>query len=114
MRPVRIGICILIAFAVLSFGAVEEWSQAVLEVGAASLLLYWSIQFYRQKSERIVVSPFFWPLTALALVILAQIVFHTTASSYNTRIELQLLITYLIIIHLMNQAFQNGSQYRDL
>ena len=87
MRPVRIGICILIAFAVLSYGAVEEWSQAVLEVGAASLLLYWSIQMYRQRSERIIVSPFFLPLTALSMVILGQIVFHTTASSYNTRVE---------------------------
>src|SRR5208283_104496 len=114
MTPVRIGICILIAFAVLSYGAVEEWSQAVLEVGAASLLLYWSIQLYRQRAGRIIVSPFFLPLTALSLGILGQIVFHTTASNYNTRVELQLLLTYLIVIHLMNQAFQNGGEYRDL
>ena len=65
MKAIRIGICILVAFAVLSFGAVEEWSEAVLEVGAAALLLYWSILFYRERSERIVVSPFFLPLTAI-------------------------------------------------
>jgi O-antigen ligase len=108
------GVYVLIAFAVLSFGAVEEWSQAVFEVGASILLVYWSIQLYLKGSEQIIVSPFFLPLTSFALVILAQIIFHTTASRYNTRVELQLLIAYLILIHLINQAFQSGSDYRDL
>ncbi len=114
MRLLRTAIYVLLAFSVLTFGAVEEWSQAVLEVGAAILLVYWSIQLYAKKSEQIVVSPFFLPLTAFALVILAQLVFHSTASNYNTRVELQLLITYLIFIHLINQAFRSGSDYRTL
>ncbi len=112
MRPVRIGICFLIAFSVLAFGAVEEWSQGVLEVGAALVLLYWSLVFLRRGTEQIIVSPFFLPLTAFALVALGQLVFHATASRYNTRVELQLLLAYLILIHLMNQVFQRSSQWR--
>ncbi len=112
MRPVRIGICFLIAFSVLAFGAVEEWSQAVLEVGAALLLVYWSLVVLKRGTEKIVVSPFFLPLTIFTLVILGQLVFHHTASQYITRVELQLLLAYLILIHLMNQVFQRSGQWR--
>lgn len=114
MRLVRIGVCALIAFSVLAFGAVEEWSQAVLEVGASALLVYWAIRVYRRRSEQISVSPFFLPLTVFALLVLAQIVFHTTASRYHTRAELQLVIAYLIILHLVAQSFQRSSHWRSL
>ena len=39
MRILRVGICVLICFAVLAYGGVEEWSQAVIEVGFALLLV---------------------------------------------------------------------------
>jgi O-antigen ligase len=112
MRPVRIGICLLLTFAVLAFGATEEWSQAVLEVGAALLLIYWSILVLIRGTGQIIVSPFFLPLSAFALLVGVQLVFHGTASRYDTRVELQLLIAYLIVIHLMNQVFQRSSQWR--
>lgn len=92
----------------------EEWSQTVLEVGAAILLLYWSVRLYLNRSEQILVSPFFLPLTSFALIVLAQIVFQKTASVYDTRVELQLLITYFIVVHLMYQAFQSVNEYRGL
>ena len=114
MRYVRIGLCVLIAFAVAAFGAVEEWSQAVLEVGACLLLVYWSILVYWQRAEQIAVSPFFLPLSAFVLLIVAQIVFNTTASRYLTRVELQLFLTYLILLHLIGQAFQRSSHWRSL
>jgi O-antigen ligase len=114
MRIVRIGVCLLLAFAVIAFGAVEEWSQAVLEVGASLLLVYWAIKVYQRRSEQISVSPFFLPLTIFGLLILTQIVFHTTASRYLTRVELQLFFAYLIVLHLLAQSFQRTSQLRNL
>src|ERR1700690_201414 len=98
MKLFRIGICALLAFAVLAFGAVEEWAQAVLEVGASLLLILCAVRLYLRKEERISLSPQFLPLASFALVILAQLASHTTASSYHTRVELQLLFTYLIVI----------------
>ena len=112
MRFFRVGICCLLAFAVLAFGAVEEWSQAVLEVGAAILLVLWAIRQYRQKSEQLSISPEFLPLCALTFVVVLQLVFHLTASPYYTRIELQLLITYLIVVFLMSQAFSRKGHWR--
>ena len=36
MKIVRMGICALVVFGVLAHGAVEEWSKAILETGAAT------------------------------------------------------------------------------
>jgi O-antigen ligase len=113
MRFLRAGVCCLLAFAVLAFGATEEWSQAVLEVGASVLLLVWAIQQYRQRTEQVVIPPEFLPLFAFAVVVVVQLVFHLTASRYYTRIELQLLVTYLIVIFLISQTFSRKGHWRS-
>jgi O-antigen ligase len=112
MRFFRVGICCLLAFAVLSFGAVEEWSQAVLEVGAAILLMLWAIRQYRLKSEQLFIPPELLPLSVFALAIIVQLVFSLTVSRYYTRIELQLLITYLIFVFLISQVFYRRGHWR--
>jgi O-antigen ligase len=112
MRFLRVGICCLLAFAVLAFGATEEWSQAVLEVGAAVLLLVWAVQQYRSRAEQLVIPPEFLPLFAFALLVVVQLAFHFTASRYYTRIDLQLLTAYLIVILLMSQSFSRRGHWR--
>jgi O-antigen ligase len=112
MRLFRLGLCGLLAFAVLSFGAVEEWSQAVLEVGASVLLVFWAIRQYRRKSEQLLIPSELLPLSAFALVVIGQLVFSVTASRYYTRIELQLLITYLIFVFLIAQVFYRRGHWR--
>ena len=37
-----LGLCSLLIFAVLAFGAVDEWSTFVFEAGAAALFLVWA------------------------------------------------------------------------
>ncbi len=112
MRFLRVGICCLLAFSVLSFGGVEEWSQAVLEVGAAILLVFWAIRQYRLEAEQLLIPPEFPPLCAFALVAAFQLVFQLTASPYYTRVELRLLITYLILLFLMSQAYTQKDHWR--
>jgi len=112
MRFFRFGICCLLAFAVLAFGAAEEWSQAVLIVGASVLLLVWALRQYRLRAGLLFISDEFLPLGAFAFVVVVQLVFHLTASRYNTRIELQLLGTYLIVLFLMAQAYTRTSHWR--
>jgi O-antigen ligase len=113
MKLFRVGICCLLAFAVLSFGAVEEWSQAVLEVIAAFLLVVWALQQYRDKAKQLTIPPELLPLCGFALVVLAQLVFHLTASRYYTRIELQLLVTYMIVMMMTSEAFSQRGHWRN-
>jgi len=114
MRFFRTGIFALLAFSVLAYGCVEEWSQAVLEIGLAWLLVMWAIRQYRRRSDQVVLSPLFVPLAALALLVFAQMVFHTTTSQYHTRVELQLLVAYLTLLLLLTQAFHRSSHLRGL
>jgi O-antigen ligase len=112
MKLLRLGICALLAFAVLSFGAVEEWSQAVLGIGASLLLVFWALRQYLRDAEKISIPSEIVPLCALALLAVVQLVFSLTASRYATRMELQLLLIYLVLIFLMAQCYTRTHHWR--
>jgi O-antigen ligase len=111
MKLLRIGICVLVAFGILSHGAVEDWARAVLETGAGLLFVAWAVRLYFTQRE-IVISPLLAPLFALCLVALGQLIFHGTASPYSTRLELQLLLAYAVILFLASQAFRSADDWR--
>jgi O-antigen ligase len=112
MRIIRAGVCGLVVFGVLAHGAVEGWARAVLGTGAGLLFLAWAVHAYFAEEEKIVISPLLPPLAALSIVALGQLAFHGTASVYNTRLELQLLVTYLIILFVAVQAFRTLEDWR--
>ena len=45
MKLIRFGLCVLFVFAVLAYGAVEVWSQSILETGAGFLFAVWAVMF---------------------------------------------------------------------
>jgi O-antigen ligase len=114
MKILRIGICVLLTFAVLAYGGVEEWSQGVIEVGFAALLVIWALRTYAWNQEGIAISPLLPPLFAFAAVVLLQLVFHRTASTYDTRMQLQLLIGCIILLILLPQAYYRMSHWRGM
>jgi hypothetical protein len=112
MRIIRAGVCGLVVFGVLAHGAVEGWARAVLGTGAGLLFLVWAVDAYFAEEEEIVISPLLPPLAALSLLVVGQLAFHGTASAYSTRLELQLLVTYLIILFVAVQAFRTLEEWR--
>jgi len=112
MRLLRFGICALAVFAVAAHGGVEDWARAVLETGAGLLFLGWALWIYFKQDEQVVFSPLLPPLAALSLIAFGQWFFHGTASSYSTRTELQLLLSYLILLFLAAQAFRTLQDWR--
>src|SRR6266576_2045308 len=112
MRFLRFGICALVVFAVAAHGGVEEWSQAVFETGAGLLFLAWSIWIFFNREEQPVLSPLLPPLAALSFIVLGQWFFHWTASPYNTRIELLLLLADMMVFFLAVQAFRTLEDWR--
>jgi O-antigen ligase len=112
MKFLRFGICTLLAFAVAAHGGVEDWARAILETGAGFLLLVWSLRFYFNENEQIVISPLLSPFAAFSLIVLGQWLFRTTASAYHTRIELLLLLASLILLFLAVQAFRTLEDWR--
>jgi len=112
MKFLRVGICALVVFAVAAHGGVEDWARAVMETGAGLLFLAWSIWIFFNREEQPVLSPLLPPLAALSLIVLGQWFFRWTASPYNTRLELLLLLADLIVLFLAVQAFRTLEDWR--
>jgi O-antigen ligase len=115
MKFLRVGICALVAFSVAVHGGVEDWARAALETSAGALLIFWAARFcfYRDDEEKkIVVTPLLFPLIGLALLALGQLLFRATASTYDTRMELNLLIADCIVLFLAAQVFRASNEWR--
>src|SRR5713226_5717120 len=112
MKSLRFGICALVVFAVAAHGGVEDWARAVFETGAGLLFLAWALWIYFTQEEQIVFSPLLPPLAAFSLLVCGQWVFHRTASSYSTRMELLLLVSDLILLFLAVQVFRTLQDWR--
>src|SRR6266446_5146689 len=112
MKFLRVGICALVVFAVAAHGGVEDWARAVLEIGAGLLFLVCSLWFYFNREEQLVFSPLLPPLAALSIIVLGQLLFRWTASPYNTRMELLLLLADLSMLFLAVQAFRTLEDWR--
>jgi O-antigen ligase len=106
MKPLRIGLCLLLAFSVLALGTVEVWSQSALEIGAALLFLWWAIVVYRNPGAKIYWNPLNGPLLGLVGVGLLQLIFHATAYPFLTRTMLLKLAAYFLVLFLLAQAFR--------
>jgi O-antigen ligase len=113
MKFVRVGICALVAFGVLAHGGVEDWARAVFETGIALLFLSWAVRFYLHSEETIVISPLLPPMATFLLVVLAQFLFSTTASTFNTHQEFTLLLADVIMVFLAVQAFRTLEDWRE-
>jgi O-antigen ligase len=112
MKFLRVGICALVVFGVAAHGGVEDWSRAVFESGVGLLFLVWAIWIFFNREEHPVLSPLLPPLAALSLLVLGQWFFRWTASPYNTRIELLLLLADLLVLFLAVQAFRTLEDWR--
>ena len=114
MKIIRSGLCLVFALAVLAHGAVEAWSESLLEIGAAILLVIWAVFVSRDSTLKIRWSALNAPLLCLLGIGLAQLAFHLTVNSYLTRTELLKLVSYFIVFFLTAQAFQERTDLRKL
>lgn len=114
MKVVRAGLYFLFAFSVLAFGGVEVWSESVVEIGAAALLVLWAAIAYGQPEVKLEWNPLNWPLLGLIGIGLLQLLFRTTAYAYFTRTELLNLTAYLIVFFLAAQVFRKRRELTGL
>src|SRR3989449_8490932 len=106
MRALRIGIFILVTFAVLAHGAVEAWSEAVLEIGAAALFVVWGVLVFQGRHVELSWNRLGWVLAAFGGIALLQLLAGWTVYPYLTKVELLKLSAYLLLIFLAGQAFR--------
>ncbi|MGH9668952.1 MAG: O-antigen ligase family protein, partial [Terriglobales bacterium] len=108
------GLCLLLVFGVLAFGAVEDWAVFILEAGTAALLLVWVGKQVAASAVEFHGTPVFAPLALAALLVAAQWLFGTSAYGYATHAESLRFAAYAGLLFLAAQAFQGERQSRRL
>ncbi|MBZ5698597.1 MAG: O-antigen ligase family protein [Acidobacteriia bacterium] len=111
MKAIRIGICALVTIAVLAHGAVEPWSEAVLEAGAAVLLLVWAWRSSIGSEYKIVWNPLLWPLFGLWGVAALQLAVGITVYPFLTRMELLKYSALLALFFLCVQSYRTREHW---
>ena len=114
MKILRIGLFVLFAFSVLAFGAVEVWSQSVLEIGAGILFLWWALVVFRDPEATIQWNPLIWPILGVLTIGFVQLFLGVTPYRYFTQLELLRFGAYLILFFLSVQAFRSRSDLKKL
>ncbi len=107
MKGIRTGLYLLLAFSVLAHGVVEVWSESILEIAAAVLLIAWAVIVFRNSGEKIHWSSLNWPMLAFLGIGILQLLFRGTAYPFLTRTELLKLAAYFILFFLVAQAFRD-------
>lgn len=112
LSSIRAGICVLVAFSVLAHGAVEPWSEAVLEIGSGVLLLTWALSALTNSELKLVWNPLLWALLGFWLVAAFQLAIGFTSVPFLTRIELLKYSALLTLFFLCVQSYRTRAQWR--
>lgn len=114
MKILRVGICMLVVFAVLAFGTVEVWSETILEIGASLLLLWWLVLVALRREKEIHWDRVGWPVLAFIAVSVLQLMLGGTAYPFLTRVALMKFLACAIIFFLAVQSFRTRQDLRNL
>ncbi len=93
-----LGLCALLIFAVLAFGAVYEWSTFTLEAGAAVLFVVWAANQLVSRQLKLSKNPLYLPAFLFFALIVAQIVMRGSAYGYITEYEALQYVCYGILL----------------
>jgi len=113
MAAIRLGACVLIAVAVLSFGGVEDWGNAALEVGAALLFVLWAVLATLRGRAEIIWNWLFIPVFGWGALASVQYAFGASVYPYLTKIELLRWSAYALLFFLAVQSLQTKEHVKQ-
>jgi O-antigen ligase len=93
-----LSLCALLIFAVLAFGAVDEWSTFTFEAGAAALFLIWAGKQLVSKQVKLSKNPLYLPTILFFGLLLAQMALRLSAYGYVTKYEALQYVAYGILL----------------
>jgi len=103
------GLLVLLIFAPLAFGAVEEWSVFVLRVGAAGLIAIWTLQQVLRTEIDLVVIPLFIPAVFFGVILIMQSTLPMSAYRHATIDESLNYVVYGIVLFLAVQTVRDDA-----
>ena len=107
-----VGICLLLAFGPLAFGAVQGWAIFMLQEGAVLLLTIWLVGGIALRRIDITSSPLFAPMLLFAGLVSGQLLLNRSAYWYATWQKALLWAVYGILFFLSAQCFRRAAWLR--
>jgi O-antigen ligase len=108
-----LGLCSVLIFAVLAFGAVEEWSTFIFEAGAAVLFLIWAGKQFVSRQLNLSRNPLYPPALLFFVLLLAQIALRTSAYSYVTKYGALQYFSYGIVLLIAAECVQEENDRKN-
>ena len=93
-----LGLCLLLIFGILAFGAVYKWSILIFEAGSVALFLIWVGRQLFSKEQQLSKNSLYLPALLFFGLVLAQIVLGGSAYAYVTKYEALLYVSYGIVL----------------
>jgi O-antigen ligase len=109
-----LGLCSVLIFAILAFGAVEEWSTFIFEAGAAVLFLVWAGKQLVSRQLTLSRNPLYPPALFFFVLLLAQIALRTSAYSYATKYGALQYFSYGMVLLIAAECFRDESDRKNL
>lgn len=91
-------LCGLLAFAVLAFGAVQEWSTFIFEAGATVLFLAWAGKQIAYGQVKLSKHPLYLPALFFFVLLVTQLGLGASAYGYVTKYEVFKYVSYGIVL----------------
>ena len=98
------GLVVLLAFGVLAFGAVDEWSTFAFEAGAGTLFLLWAGAQLLSGQMELSNNPLYLPALFFFVLILAQLALRSSAYAYVTKYEALQYGAYGIVLFVASEC----------
>jgi len=106
------GLCGLLSFGPLAFGATEPWSVTVLQISTALLVLVWMAKQVSLRRVKVRPTPLYVPMAIFAGVVLLQLIAGMTAYRYITATHAMLFLAYAAILFLVVQTWRSDEDLK--
>jgi O-antigen ligase len=108
------GLCFVLFFTILAFGAVDEWSTFTFEAGTAALFVAWAARQIFSGRFKLSSNPLYLPALGFFGLVIAQLAFRTTAYPYASKYELLQYVSYGIVLLITTECLQQEDVRRKL
>lgn len=92
------GLGATLMFAILAFGAVQEWSTFAFEAAASALFLVWVGKQFTSGQIQLSKNPLYAPALLFFVLLLAQLLLRTSAYAYITKYEVLQYVSYGMVM----------------
>jgi len=106
------GLSAVLFFAILAFGAVDEWSTFTFEAAAALLFLVWAGKQTFSGRFKVADNPLYLPAFCFFALLIAQLAFRISAYPYVTKYELLQYVAYGMVLLIATESVQ-GENARE-